>query len=208
MTGQRDVHLPSSSAGPVRHRESGVWLVRFTERLYVVCPGCGGRAVVVPRPGLPVLKYSTELLFRPRRLACAGCGAVAEWEAATEGRALRGADAGGTEDPFFRRPLWLQTRCAGQVLWAYNEEHVAELTAYVGAQLRERGGFGGSKNAMIPRLAAWLKRAENRAEVLAGLDRLRGLAERSAPADRSDAAYEQGERPQPQRNLYFRGGAY
>ena len=51
------------------------------------------------------------------------------------------------EDPFFRRPLWLQTRCVGQILWAYNEEHVNELSAYVGATLREHGAS--PKRAML-----------------------------------------------------------
>ncbi|WP_406387670.1 hypothetical protein [Streptomyces sp. NBC_00887] len=51
---------------------------------------------------------------------------------------LAGEVPGGIEDPFFRRPLWLQTRCAGRILWAYDEEHVDALAACVGARLRER----------------------------------------------------------------------
>jgi hypothetical protein len=114
---------------------------------------------------------------------------------------------GGTEDPYFARPLWLQTRCAGRVLWAYDEEHVALLSAYVGARLREHGAAA-SLQAMIPRLPAWMKRAENRPDVLAGLERLRELAGRSAPQERSDAAYVQSERPRKQGNLFFRDGPY
>ncbi|MEU2655946.1 hypothetical protein ABZ615_11515 [Streptomyces sp. NPDC007325] len=94
-----------------------------------------------------------------------------------------GAVLGGTEDPFFRRPLWLQTRCAGHVLWAYNEEHVDELSAYVGARLRERGGARPTMS-MFARLPAWMKVSDNRPEVLTGLETLRVLANRRAPADR------------------------
>ncbi|MFF7976745.1 hypothetical protein [Streptomyces sp. NPDC007905] len=123
------------------------------------------------------------------------------------GAGLVGAVLGGSEDPFFRRPLWLQTRCVGQILWAYNEEHVDELYVYVRAQLRERGGAQPTM-AMLARLPSWMKRSDNRSEVLAGLEALRALAHRSAPADRSDAAHERGDRPRQHRSMYFRGGPY
>lgn len=148
---------------------------------------------MIPRPGLPGPRYS-ELLFQPRRPACGGCGAVADREPEARGAGLVGVVLGGSEDPFFHRPLWLQTRCAGHILWAYNEEHVDELTSYVGARLRERDGMRPTMS-MFARLPAWMKRSDNRAEVLAGLGTLRELAERTAPADRTDAAHERGDRP-------------
>ena len=192
---------------PARHYDDSVPLARFADRVLVVCPRCGGRALVVPRPGLPAPKYATELLYQPRRLACAGCGAVGDWTADMRGNALVGAEPGGTEDPFFRRPLWLQTRCVGHVLWAYNETHVDALSAYVGARLRERGRLSPTL-AMFARLPAWMKTSEHRAEILTGLKTLHDLAARGAPADRSDAAHEHGDRPRRQRSVYFRGGPY
>ncbi|MDP9847024.1 DNA-directed RNA polymerase subunit RPC12/RpoP [Streptosporangium lutulentum] len=192
---------------PDRHRDPGRWLAQFAGRILVVCPQCGGRAVVVPRPGLPELKYFSELLFRPRRLTCGECGAIAEWASELRGGGLVGAALGGTEDPFFRRPLWLQTRCAGQILWAYNEEHVNELAAYVDARLRERG-VARPTMAMFARLPRWMKTSGNRSDVLAGLERLRVLARRSASADRSDVAHERGDRPRPHGSVFFRGGPY
>ncbi|WP_418961154.1 hypothetical protein [Streptomyces tritici] len=194
-------------SGPTRHFDAGEPLARFAGRMLVVCPRCGGRALVVPLPGLPPLKYYTEFLFRPRRLACGGCGALAEWESEVRGAGLVGVTLGGSEDPFFRRPLWLQTRCAGRILWAYNEEHVDALSSYVGARLRERAGWRPT-TAMFARLPSWMKNSANRSEVLAGLESLRALAERSDPADRSDAAHERGDRPRPHGSLYFRGGPY
>ncbi|MFE4696816.1 hypothetical protein ACFRIC_06940 [Streptomyces sp. NPDC056738] len=197
----------SAPPDPVRHRDHGTWLVRYTGRILVVCPGCGGRALVVPRPDIgPPSKYVSDLLFRPRRLACAGCGAVADWTAGQRDNALIGAVPGGTEDPFFGRPLWLQTRCAGRILWAYDEEHVDALSAFVGARLRERRAS--PTMAMFARLPAWMKSAARRDEVLAGLATLRALAARSAPADRSDAAHERGDRPRRHGSLLFRGGPY
>ena len=162
---------------------------------------------MIPRPGLPDPRYFSELLFQPRRLACGGCGAVADRKPEAQGAGLVGAELGGSEDPFFQRPLWLQTRCAGHILWAYNEEHVAELSAYVGARLRERRGARPTMS-MSARLPAWMKVANNRAEVLAGLETLRVLAKRMAPAERSDAAHGRGDRPRARRSMYFRGGPY
>lgn len=196
-----------SGTDPARHYDPGRWLAQFAGRMLVDCSRCGGRALVVPRPGLPAPRYFSELLFQPRRLACGGCGAVADWEPEVRGAGLVGVVLGGTEDPFFQRPLWLQTRCVGQILWAYNEEHVNELSAHVGAQLRERGGMRPTM-AMFARLPRWMKRSDNRCEVLAGLETLRALAKRSAPTDRSDAAYERGDRPRPHGSMYFRGGPY
>ncbi|MGJ5753469.1 hypothetical protein FB563_1604 [Streptomyces puniciscabiei] len=192
--------------GPVRHLDQGEWLARFADRILVVCPGCGGRADVAERPGLPALRYYSELLFRPRRLTCAACGANAEWKAAVRGGGLVAAQLGGTEDPFFLRPLWLQTRCASRVLWAYNVAHVDALAGYIRATLRE-GGTGATR-AMFPRLPRWMKESRHRAEVLAGLERLRTLAERPAPAHRSDAAHERGDHARPYGARYFRGGPY
>ncbi|MFF7334768.1 hypothetical protein [Streptomyces sp. NPDC008150] len=194
--------LDPDAPGPSRHLDQGYPLARFAARMLVVCPRCGGRAETVPLPGLPAVKYHMEHVFRPRRLACGACGHTADWTPRVRDGGLVGVALGGTEDPFFRRPLWLQTRCAGRILWAFDAEHVDELSAYVGARLRESGPLSPTR-AMIPRLPAWLKRADNRQEVLAGLRRLRELARRSAPADRSDAAYERGDRPRPHRSTYF-----
>ncbi|MFD8734301.1 hypothetical protein ACFV06_05220 [Streptomyces sp. NPDC059618] len=191
---------------PVRHRDDGIWLARFTGRILVVCPKCGGRALVALRPGVETSKYFSDLLFQPRRLVCPGCGAVADRTAEQRGNALIGAVPGGTEDPFFRRPLWLQTRCAGRILWAYDVEHVDALAAFVGARLRERRAS--PTMGMFARLPAWMKAAEHRDDVLAGLVALRNLAALSAPADRSDTAHERGDRPRHHASSLFRGGPY
>lgn len=179
---------------PARHHDRGRWLARFAGEILVACPKCGGRAVVVLQPGLPALKTYDQLLVLPRRLVCSGCAAVAAWEPEVRGGPKIGVHLGGSEEPFFGRPLWLQTRCVGQVLWAYNVEHINELAAYVGAQLRERGPYRPTRS-MFARLPSWVKASDNRTEVLAGLERLKALAERSAQSDRSDAAHERGDHP-------------
>ncbi|MFD8777363.1 hypothetical protein [Streptomyces sp. NPDC059916] len=184
-----------------RHADRGAMLAQFAARILVVCPRCSGRAVVVPRPGGPELRYSVDLLFLPRRLACARCGATAEWEPERRGGARIGATLSGPAEPFFGRPLWLQTRCAGRVLWAYGIEHVDALAGYIGARLRERGSVSSSL-AMIPRLPDWMTSAANRGEVVAGLAALRAQAGRSAPEGRPDAADGSAARPQQRRATY------
>ncbi|MFE6897683.1 hypothetical protein ACFVFJ_12525 [Streptomyces sp. NPDC057717] len=184
-----------------RHADRGAMLAQFAARILVVCPRCSGRAVVVPRPGGPELRYPVDLLFLPRRLACARCGATAEWEPERRGGARIGATLGGPAEPFFGRPLWLQTRCVGRVLWAYDIEHVDALAGYIGARLRERGSVSSSL-AMIPRLPDWMTSAANRGEVVAGLAALRAQAGCSAPEGRPDAADGSAARPQQRRATY------
>jgi hypothetical protein len=90
------------------------------------------------------------------------------------------------QDPFFGLPLWLQTPCCGNVLWAYNGRQLDLLAEYVGADLRERvsrspgeGAFrrfeGVEAFTMLERLPAWIKSAGHRAEVLKAVARLRTL---------------------------------
>jgi hypothetical protein len=51
-----------------RFLDRGRPLAAYADLIHVVCPACGGQAVVVPCPGLPALRYLSELQFRPRRL--------------------------------------------------------------------------------------------------------------------------------------------
>ncbi|MEV7753892.1 hypothetical protein [Streptomyces griseofuscus] len=112
------------------------------------------------------------------------------------GRRLVAARLGGTWKPFFGRPLWLRTRRAGRVLRAYDAEHVDTLAAYMGGT--------GATRAMFPRRPRWMKSSARRAEVPAGLRRLRALCALSAPADRSEAAHERSDRPRPHGVRYLR----
>jgi hypothetical protein len=126
-----------------------------------------------------------------------------DWVAQRKGGGLVGVAVGGPNDPFFGRPLWLQTPCCGHVLWGYDGRHLDALQGYVAADLRERTG---PIMGMLDRLPAWIKKAGHRTEVLRAIDRLRDLLDRSAPEQRSDAAYERPEAPGPRpvRVLYFR----
>jgi len=170
----------------VRFRDHDRPLAAFSDLIYVVCPGCGGRAVVVPRPGLPELRYYSQVQFRPRRLACPHCALVRDWTAQRRNNTLVGVAIGGPSDPFFGLPLWLQVPCRGQLLWAYNQRHIDTLQRYVAAKLREHPvdpDFG-----MLGRLPAWMKAARNRFAMLRGLRQLSTRLQVTAPATGSPAA--------------------
>ncbi|HKV83801.1 MAG TPA: hypothetical protein VJN88_04550, partial [Ktedonobacterales bacterium] len=111
-------------------------------------------------------------LLAPRRCVCAHCGYVKEWR----GNKL---SIGAACDWYFGFPLWLQTPCCGQTLWAFNEPHLRFLEEFVTADLRERTPelrrFHNLTYAS--RLPRWVQVAANREDVLRGLARLRALLE-------------------------------
>ncbi len=76
-------------------------------------------------------------------------------------------------DWFFGLPLWLQSPCCGEVLWAYNEHHLQFLKDYVGATLRERQP--NRNGSLASRLPKWIKRAANRGEILRCIEHLERL---------------------------------
>lgn len=66
--------------------------------------------------------------------------------------------------------LWLQTPCAGHVLWVYDAVHLDFLERYVSAGLRGQAPGNASLASRLPR---WIEDATNRDAVERGLARLR-----------------------------------
>ena len=94
----------------------------------VVCPKCGGRA-----ESAAIDRASTDS-FAPRRVSCAACGFTRRWRKSE----VSGSRPGDASDDYFRLPLWLQTACGGQVLWACTRRHLELLEGFVSTKLRER----------------------------------------------------------------------
>lgn len=166
---------------PGRFLDNGRRLAGYADRILVVCPRCTARAEVLPAAGLPELRYYSELLYRPRRLVCARCGAHRDWTAQRRGAAVVAVTLGGPDEPFFGLPLWLQVPCRGRVLWAYDDRHLDVLADYVAAGLRQRPDW--PSMSMLDRLPAWMKTAGNRADVLRAVGRLRTLLDLDGPGD-------------------------
>ena len=93
----------------------------FGHEFLVSCPGCSGGAIV-----RPIGREKNKTIVR---LSCTHCGLARE-------RQQNWYRIGEAIDPYFQLPLWLQTRSCGQVLWAYNWEHLDFLAAYVAAKDR------------------------------------------------------------------------
>ncbi|MEM7260662.1 MAG: hypothetical protein AAF488_01635 [Planctomycetota bacterium] len=183
----------------LRFRDQKQYLAAFRAHVWVRCPRCRQRGEVtkdkfvcgscalvqtdhgqgwagmakttVRRPcgwcGRRLQKTDRRIGPHPRKVAvhCSSCQYTnivnAYWTPAPED---------GPYDPKFGLPLWLQTRCAGEVLWAYNAEHLEFLNSYVGAELREREPNANA--TLASRLPSWIKRAKNRPKVLRALRRL------------------------------------
>ena len=120
---------------PRRFRDAGQSIYTFGDTFLVRCPRCDRQAEVISLPSQPELKAGGQGLFAPRGCVCAHCGYVKEWYGK---RLAVGSEAA---DWYFGYPLWLQTPCCGQKLWAYNEPHLRFLEEFVAADLRERPGL-------------------------------------------------------------------
>src|SRR5260370_39279346 len=70
----------------------------------------------------------------------------------------------GPTDWYFQLPLWLQTPCAGEILWAFNSAHLSFLESYVPA--RDRRRLPNVNRSAASRLPMWIKSAKNREAVL------------------------------------------
>jgi hypothetical protein len=137
----------------------------FLDPVLVVCPRCARCARVTRREPAGVGP------FAPRRLTCRHCAYSDEWAASRIKRGWQEA-----RDDFFARPLWLQTPCCGETLWAYNDSHLAFLEGYLSARLRERTrseATGWTNRSIVSRLPRWISASTHRDEVMRGLARLR-----------------------------------
>lgn len=150
-----------------RFVDSGETVHAFTDETLVACPRCAGCAVSRQLDPLAARGW-----FTPRRLTCTHCGYTDCWESRSIARGWYHA-----RDDYFELPLWLQTSCCGETLWAYNEQHLEFIEAFVGAKVRVRSpgaaADGWSNRSLASRLPGWLKSARNRDAVLKATGRLR-----------------------------------
>ncbi len=151
-----------------RFRQAGESLEEFSRKFLVRCPRCEkcAQVVVLEPPGEEPVKF-TALLFAPRRLLCLQCGYTKDWQKKVISRRT-------LCDWYFELPLWLQTPCCGETLWAFNEAHLDFLERYVEAELRETTS---RVTPLSEKLPAWLISAKNRPEILKCLTRLRATLE-------------------------------
>ena len=134
-------------------------IYRFVKNILVVCPGCEGKALV-QTGNFQDLKFEINGV----RMVCGGCG----YNKTLGSVPMRSKHLifGAPLDPFFHQPVWLQSTFSGQLLWAYNLEHLEFLAEHVGAKLRERNGFQLNVKSIGARLPRWMTSKNNRDAVL------------------------------------------
>ena len=152
-----------------RFLDTGTRIYEFYDEFLVVCPKCDSMAKVVIDEAefekLPKGKaqQARNKFFTPRKFVCSFCLHRDFWK----GHQMT---IGANVDWYFRLPLWLQISCSGEVLWAYNRNHLEMLENYVAAKLRERTQKG--RSSFLSKLPQWIKSAKNRDEVLKGIAKL------------------------------------
>ncbi|WP_316527193.1 hypothetical protein [Kitasatospora brasiliensis] len=168
--------MTGAAGGVQEHRftDPGVTLRQLADEVLVRCPECGGRALVLARPGGECEHRWIGGREHTRRLLSCGCGRV------VDGFLVGRRFAPGC-DPYFGLPLWLDAECRGRRLWAYNLAHLDVLEGYVGAGLRERGTVPGPMS-LVERLPAWVKSARHRDAVLRTIRKLRATVPPPPPS--------------------------
>ena len=147
----------------------------FVNDVLVVCPQCNNEAIV--HSNFSIKKIQKEDI----KVTCAFCGFNKTRKALTSSilysRLATKTNAvlfGAPVDPFFKLPLRLQDSINGNLLWAYNYEHLDFIRSLVEAKLRERTGQSNYNASVASRLPRWLTSKSNRETVLKVIERLRG----------------------------------
>jgi hypothetical protein len=119
----------------------------------------------------PSVDYVTPPTSLPKQIvgSCNECG----HETLVAAKLSRTRAGDGCRDPHFGLPLRLSVDTRFGAVWAYNQKHVAELSAYVTAKLRVRQISYNS--AMFSRLPKWMKLAKHRGEISKALAKLAAI---------------------------------
>ena len=134
-----------------------VHIGQFTAEILIKCPHCKKCALIRST------EYSSEAKEWTSDCFCPQCSK--SWQFHPGGHAINDSR------PFLYLPLWLQTHCRGNVLWAFNQEHLDFLEAYVSQRLRKRPV--NSNRSLQSRLPRWILSSKNRDAVQKAIRRLR-----------------------------------
>jgi transcription elongation factor Elf1 len=134
--------------------------------IWVVCPKCSKKALVFTMENIEGAEKTKETKF-----VCSSCGlnkkltenpiATTNYSNYSKGKSAY-LTLGGDVDPFFQLPLWLRVEVEGNVLWAYNPQHLKFLSEYIEANLRERNQTTNSNQSLGSRLPKWMTSKKNR----------------------------------------------
>jgi len=116
----------------------------------------------------------------PSTLKCLTCGYIKRF---LPGSKTENWDKAARKRHYSYR-LWLQCSCCGHVLRASSPRHLAFLSDYVSALLRERLRRNWPDKDLLAKLPKWFCLARNRAEILRCIKRLQNKIALAAPSTR------------------------
>lgn len=134
-------------------------LVRYRLELNKNCSNCGQEI----QKTIPNLKEKKEYLT----VRCENCGDTEKHKPRNVSNRVVFSNQVGAKDPVFGVSLWLQEEIKGNILWAFNYDHLEYLKNYVSAELRERNGM-----TMSAKLPQFIKDKRNRTKLLKLIDKM------------------------------------
>jgi len=141
--------------------EDKIYLNQFGDIFLVVCPSCENCAKVIADTSNVEVDSKPDSL--PHKVVCLNCSYYDWTDVPRYGKQ--------NFDWYFRLPLWLEMKCCGEVLWAYNLSHLEFIEDYVGALLRNRKPCINA--SLASRLPKWIKEAKNREPILKCIKKLK-----------------------------------
>lgn len=171
----------------IRFRDYGKRLSDFEEEILVCCPQCDAYGGLPLRTAKVLTINSEQSSFSSiKRITCRHCSYTKQQSKDGKRKAAlllwpnnymaQRNSSYRILDHFFGLPLWLQTSCCGQVLWAYNEAHLNFLESYVQSRLREclpDDTLGWHNGSLASRLPRWIKLTQHRQKVLQKIQHLK-----------------------------------
>lgn len=133
-----------------RFKDTGEAIFDFFDKVLVVCSRCKSCAKVIGNPYKTNPKFVCEMCGLTRSISVVSYGDSAEYCGLS---------------------LWLKGRCCGNILWAYNEEHLDYIENYVAASIREQ--IPNINQSLASRLPNWIKSSKNRESILNCIVKLR-----------------------------------
>lgn len=138
-----------------RFSDKNFRLADFYDEVWVICPECERKALA-----------HANREEKTARLSCTHCG----YSRDVSTRFGKSGSITMAAHGYFDVKLWLSTRFRNNMVWAYNDKHLAYLKAYVAASLREhkdRTGF-----TLLEKLPRFYHEARNREALLKVLEKL------------------------------------
>ena len=148
-----------------RFKDTREDIYSFQNGFLVRCPFCDSCAIV------RCIDPDQVDYFAPRRFSCTACGSSKDWS-----KQKIESWYSGPGDDYLGYPLWLETSCCGETLWAYNLRHLEFIEAFVRAKLRERKPhelYGWSNKSLFSRLPKWIQSGKNREEIIKAIAKIR-----------------------------------